>query len=180
MKICICFACVLVLIVIVLTYFLSDTAKVNLDIVNTTTHACVGDVKHCGCCGACSTAQDLALYEDMTEKARRCAVDRFFESTLPCFEKIGLTTPCAQCWKENVDCTKQHCWFPCIMETILGIKSATLTQCLACDEVHCGAAFAKCAGMTRRRAGMITDIQRDPREICDLNFTSNGTQCLNE
>ena len=81
---------------------------------------------------------------------------------------------------ENVECTKEHCWFPCMMETFLGIESSTqdsLSRCLACDEKNCGPAFASCAGMTRRRAGILTDISRNAKEVCSLNFTSNGTLC---
>ena len=67
-----------------------------------------------------------------------------------------------------------------MMETFLGIESSTqdsLSRCLACDEKNCGPAFASCAGMTRRRAGILTDISRNAKEVCSLNFTSNGTLC---
>ena len=177
-----CLYIAIVCLVCVITYYLSSVPNYDLDIVNTTEHACVGEVAHCGCCGKCSNSQDYGVYQrkSLTEDARSCAVDHLFEDTRPCFEKLGLTKTCAQCWSENVKCTKENCWFPCLMETILGIKSETsISQCFACDEKHCGKEFARCSGLTRRRAGILTDIHRDPKEICTLNVSLNGTQCIN-
>lgn len=180
---CLIYCCLyvaVVCLVCILTYYLSSVPQYDLDIVNTTTHACVKDIKHCGCCGDCSNSIDYEVYksESLTEDARSCAVNRLFEDTSPCFEKLGLTKTCAQCWAENVKCTKENCWFPCLMETILGIKSETsLSQCFACDEKHCGKDFARCSGLTRRRASIQTDIYRDSREICQINFDVNGTMC---
>lgn len=180
---CVVYCCLytaVVFFVSVLSYYLSSVPEYDLDIVNASAHACVKDIKHCGCCGACSDSQDLKVYNtsSLTEDARSCAVDRLFEDTRPCFEGLGMTNDCANCWAENVKCTKENCWFPCLMETILGIKSDTsLSRCFACDEKHCGKEFARCSGLTRRRANIETDIHRDSRELCSMDFSVNGTQC---
>ncbi len=178
-----CLALAVLIVSIIIAYYTSGIDKYHLDIIDTTEYACVSEIKHCGCCGACSNIVDYKVYaenSDLTEDARHCALDRLFESTKPCFENLGLTEGCSACWAENVECTKEHCWFPCMMETFLGVDSSTkdsLSRCLACDEKNCGPAFASCAGMTRRRAGILTDINRDSKEICILNFTKNGSLC---
>lgn len=178
-----CLALAFLIVCLIITYYTSSTTKYSLDIINTTEHACVSEIKHCGCCGACSNTIDLKVYSenaDLTEDARKCAIDRLFESTKPCFERLGMTSECSDCWAKNVECTKQHCLFPCMMESFLGIDSSTetsLSKCLACDEKFCGPDFAACAGLTRRRAGIVSDIYRDPREVCVFNFTNNGTKC---
>ncbi len=177
-----CFILALIIICLIIAYFTSNTDKYDLDIINTAEYACVKEIKHCGCCGACSNSVDFQVYseKDLTEDARWCALDRLFEDTEPCFRELGLTSKCSTCWAENVKCTREYCWFPCMMETFLGLDSSTessLSKCFACDEKNCGPAFASCAGMTRRRAGILSDIHRDPKEICALNFSQNGTYC---
>jgi hypothetical protein len=41
-----------------------------------------------------------------------------------------------------------------------------LNDCIRCDEQMCGPEFAQCAGANRRRAGMLTDINRPERLMC--------------
>ena len=46
-------------------------------------------------------------------------------------------------------------------------NSEPLDPCIACDEKLCGPAFLECAGANRRRAGVISDIERDlQNEVC--------------
>jgi hypothetical protein len=58
-------------------------------------------VTHYGNCGACSNAQDLAVYMnhfDMTTPARRCAFMNVYygeEAMLQCYADMGMTDTCA-------------------------------------------------------------------------------------
>ena len=146
--------------------------------------ACVGDVKHCGCCGDCSNMVDYNLYvskkDTLTEEARTCALENLFGDSDACMEGIGMTKGCAYCWAENVRCTRSNCWFPCMIETWLGIspnQNGTLSKCFSCDEHHCLDGFIQCAGMSRRRAGIETDIVRDISEVCNTSALSDNSTC---
>tara|TARA_B100001093_G_scaffold59753_2_gene50457 strand:+ start:1099 stop:2205 length:1107 start_codon:yes stop_codon:yes gene_type:complete len=127
---------------------------------------------HCGECGACSNPHDYEVYvntsETLTGDARACAFGGIFgHDEHTCLEKTGLSSNCTTCWVENMHCTKRHCMFPCLWELIHPTNNKKrLGRCLACDEYHCIDDFLACAGMSRRRAGVVTDIQRDDREIC--------------
>lgn len=133
---------------------------------------------HCGWCGKCSTERDYNVYynkrDTLTEIARECAIRDVFsgrDAATKCFdENAGLTPDCRDCWLINIDCDRQHCFFPCLWETMIGLEQNrdpnTLSKCFACDEYYCLDIFIKCAGMSRRRAGITTDIDRHPTEIC--------------
>jgi hypothetical protein len=93
------------------------------------------------------------------------------DAAIECFdEDAGLTPGCRDCWLENVDCDRKHCFFPCMYEFLAGTEQNrdenTLSKCFACDEYYCLGIFLSCAGMSRRRAGVLTDIIRHPSEIC--------------
>lgn len=142
-----------------------------------------GSVKHCGCCGKCSNDHDYRVYvemnETLTEEARSCALRNLFGDSDECFRKF-LTDGCAFCWAENVRCTRKHCWFPCLMEIVLGTSKNTgdrLSKCFACDEHHCLDGFISCAGMSRRRAGVATDIVRDTTEVCNVSAVNASYNC---
>ena len=142
--------------------------------------------KHCGCCGNCSNTQDYDLYmkknNTLTEDARACAFNNLFGDSQECLETIGLTSSCSYCWNENIKCTRSNCWFPCLIETILGIspnQDGKLSKCFACDEVNCLDGFIKCAGMSRRRAGIQTDIIRDISEVCNISSLNITENCSN-
>jgi len=133
---------------------------------------------HCGLCGKCSTEQDYNVYYDKRETltgiAKACAIRDVFagrEDSIKCFdENAGLTPDCRDCWLLNIDCDREHCFFPCLWEAMLGIEqnrdADTLSKCFACDEYYCLDIFIDCAGMSRRRAGITTDIDRHPTEMC--------------
>ena len=146
--------------------------------------SCVNGVRHCGCCGNCSNTNDYNLYlaknDSLSEEARECALNNLFGDSEPCMKDIGLTPGCAYCWAENVRCTTSNCWFPCLVETWLGISSSqngTLSKCFACDEANCLDGFITCAGMSRRRAGVETDIVRDISEVCDVSKVNDSDNC---
>ena len=146
--------------------------------------SCMGEINHCGCCGSCSNTQDYNLYlskqDALTEEARTCALENLFGDSDKCMEEIGLTPGCAYCWAENVRCTRSNCWFPCSIETWLGIspnQHGTLSKCFSCDEKNCLGGFIKCAGMSRRRAGIETDIVRDISEVCNTTTLASVDNC---
>ena len=145
--------------------------------VNGTCQLRYSTIMHCGQCGQCSNTQDYNVYYDkkdtLTGIAKTCAINDIFsrEAAKNCFDDTaGLTEGCRDCWLENVDCDKKHCMFPCLWETLFDIKQNkdknTLSKCFACDEYYCLDIFIKCAGMSRRRAGITTDIDRHPTEMC--------------
>ena len=131
---------------------------------------------HCGPCqDGCSNLQDYYEYKNKSETltgiAKNCALESIFGDGTACFEKdTELTRACIDCWMQNVQCTRTNCFLPCIWELITrqaqNIDSQTLSKCFACDEYYCLEGFINCAGMSRRRAGIVTDIDRDETEIC--------------
>ena len=139
-------------------------------------------VLNCGHCGHCSNVQDIRIYhetaESLTTIMTNCARNNFLwgEDTLRCLQKAsGLSTECAKCWVGNYECNTQHCLKTCVKHRFFPFlpswrdwNSAPLDPCIACDEKLCGPGFVECAGANRRRAGIVSDIQRDDgREICD-------------
>ena len=157
----------------------------ELDEATFATSCVTDDIQHCGCCGQCSNKHDYEVYvaknDTLTEEARSCAVRNLFGDSDDCFEQeINFTVGCAYCWAENVRCTRRNCWFPCLMETMLGLSANTdrkLSKCFSCDEFHCLDGFITCAGMSRRRAGVVTDIQRDSTELCNVSMVEEKNNC---
>ncbi len=47
-----------------------------------------------------------------------------------------------------------------------GTQEGELSDCLRCDEKLCGPAFISCAGANRRRAGVVSDIERNGTHVC--------------
>ena len=77
-----CLALAVLIVSLIIAYYTSGIDKYHLDIIDTTEYACVSEIKHCGCCGACSNNVDYKVYaenSDLTEDARHCALDRLFE-----------------------------------------------------------------------------------------------------
>lgn len=146
-------------------------------------------VLNCGHCGACSTQQDLAVYlrtaANLTVAVRACGLVPLRSQQEACLLRIGLSVPCAACFQANIDCDRRHCLRPCLaglLASWLQLLRAWATgfrtqppkqglatsECLACDEAHCGPAFLACAGANRRRAGIVSDIARDEAELCKV------------
>ncbi|CAB9516267.1 expressed unknown protein [Seminavis robusta] len=139
-------------------------------------------ILNCGGCGGCSNRHDIKLYHDkrdtLTGIMVECAqADFIFRGdALECLkERSGLTEHCASCWVLNYVCNTHNCIRTCIKHRYLPFlpswnawNSEPLDPCIACDEKLCGPVFVDCAGANRRRAGVITDIERDnQQEICN-------------
>ena len=127
---------------------------------------------HMGNCGQCSNFNDRDVYNKtaftLTKTSTMGAFFSIFsrKSAAHKMEETGLTETCVDCWVENMRHTLIHCFGRCMFgdRSSCG-KNGELTDCLLCDEVHSGVFFRECAGMTRRRAGIVTDICRKPGEI---------------
>ncbi len=135
---------------------------------------------HCGSCGNCSTTQDLEVYKNTSntimDLMKKCVFYQVAGGNIEtCVDdNIGLTDSCKQCWLKNVECTASNCWGLCLYEDMFDIphnaEDGALSKCLSCDEHYCGKSFRECAGMTRRRAGIVTNIIRDKTEVCDIEY----------
>ena len=134
---------------------------------------------HCGNCGHCSNENDLTIYKKynqvLTRDATHCSFFAFINNFLvqKCFENyIGFTKPCSICWTKNVICDYKKCMNICLNTIIKNKKNnnenGSLNTCLQCDETNCGPEFINCAGATRRRAGIVTDIHRYSQEMCNI------------
>jgi len=143
---------------------------------------CISDdmkLIHCGPCGHCSNTKDIGIYtkynDTLTRYATHCGLVSFFGKFFiqKCFENyIGFTKNCSTCWTKNVICDYEKCLGVCINSVIRNennnYKNNSLNKCLQCDETNCGPDFVDCAGATRRRAGIKTDIRRYSYEMCNI------------
>ena len=127
---------------------------------------------HLGPCGMCSSIDDKTAYnktsKTLTKISTSAAIAAVFSESLARkkLSKANLADKCIDCWIGNIHQTLIHCFGRCIFGDRSGCgKNGELTDCLYCDEVHSGMYFRQCAGMTRRRAGIETDICRKPGEI---------------
>lgn len=130
-------------------------------------------VAHCGSCGECSTLQDMEIMgrtkDTLTHDSTMCALLIFVggkKAVSRCMRRnIGFTTPCNDCWVDNIQCTFEACKFTCLTYKIFGESnnndSGELNSCLQCDEKMCGPEFLTCSGANRRRMGVVSDIGRD-------------------
>lgn len=148
------------------------------------------ELTHCGVCGNCSTLEDIEYYNSsatansLKETGIKCGLVGFWsggdaEKVAECFEeRTELTSGCIDPWVENVLCDLEHCKWTCLWERVFGepeTEEGKLTPCLQCDEFWCGTDFMRDAGATRRRVGILTDIERYPDQVC-TNVTINGVQ----
>lgn len=127
---------------------------------------------HQGPCGQCSTISDKKAYEKTRLNLTKISTKATFFGLLSrkfavkFMKRTELSNDCVECWVENMRHTVIHCFTRCMFGDRSGCnKNGELTDCLLCDEVHSGVFFRQCAGMTRRRAGIQTDICRKPGEI---------------
>jgi hypothetical protein len=101
---------------------------------------------HGGYCGACSTHQDINIYNitrnNMTNISSKCAMKYVLSgknAAITCMNEIvNLTTICNECWVENMGCDAAQCLGRCLIDRVLHINNTTpdgsLNKCLACDE----------------------------------------------
>ncbi len=132
---------------------------------------------HCGNCGKCSTEKDAVVFVNtsntLTSLLKGCITNQIVggNNISKCIDdKIGLSKDCKACFLKNIECTVKNCAFLCAYETIFNIPANNETKCIKCDEKYCGDKFKECAGMTRRRAGLISGIKRSAGEICEYNI----------
>lgn len=141
-------------------------------------HALNIAILHCGPCGKCSNMNDAGVYyetrQTMTGIATKCAALKVLSLgsrsvASRCMKNNGarLTPGCMDCWMDNMECTKTNCFRICSLYASTGNEEYRL-KCLECDEQFCGPNFKLCAGLTRRGAGMISDIDRKSEEICTV------------
>lgn len=143
-------------------------------------------VLHCGACGACSSWENLIIeYETrntISELANDCAKVSLFngdDAITECLMKpeIGFEAGCAQCWMEDIVCTREHCGFIFLQSQMINnvgnfavgpndITSAT------CEEANCEAGnpgeFVTCSGATRRRMNITSSIERPGEQQCAI------------
>jgi len=132
---------------------------------------------HAGPCGACSNDADIATYRrtssTLTGITEGCAfVNLVLGEAVggACLRRrSGLSGACVDCWTENMSCTAAHCLSVCLQSRMRGdprnLPNGKLNDCLACDEAYCGGPFIRCAGANRRRAGIVSDIQRPDQQL---------------
>jgi len=142
-------------------------------------------IAHCGDCGECSTAHDMAIMsttaDSLTNDSTRCAFKIFLgrRAVQKCMaERVGFTEPCEDCWLDNISCSFRACKFTCIKHKLFRqdnnkkdtdgelIGRVELNDCLKCDERMCGPQFIECSGSNRRRMGIVSDIGRDADNQC--------------
>lgn len=133
-------------------------------------------VTHTGPCGACSSLQDFAVYQnnrDLTSSGRRCGFVSWLKPMgLSCFKALGFSEPCAHIWLYNARNTGAHCFWVCMKSFFTfeknNLDDGSLNACLACDEEKSGPVFKNVARRTRRNSGLTSEIERPSYEIAPL------------
>jgi len=157
-------------------------------------------IAHCGACAECSNPYDIQTYVEtrktVANKAKKCSSVAIFgkeEALHTCLEEeIGFSPGCTTCWAENMKRTAKKCMWTCLSAIITGFgKSNTvpgatdfdlLNQCVYCDEKRSGPDFVTCSGVARRRLGIKSEFERNPKEQCpfvDVDYLdSNWTKAF--
>ena len=146
---------------------------------------------HCGPdCGACSNERDLQRYRDIGADVSKVVGPCVFAylalgeaaDSLCMDGRAGFTPACSSCWVQDHGCLAAHCFRDCVLggrkhyERLLGLVSGrdpasqtpAADACIDCMERFCSLPFIRSCGANRRSAGVVTDIVRDPREMCVL------------
>merc|ERR1711976_334099 len=108
-----------------------------------------------------STLQDLASYisvPDMTKVGKECGLEAVLDIDLgiKCFQKLGMTKPCARIWAYDAVADTGPCGAICFKDLRQPYNippTCKLNDCLQCDEDHAGPVFKRFAARTRRRSG---------------------------
>jgi len=158
-------------------------ASEPLEVISVANKTLAGDdasIAHCGDCGSCSNQHDINIYDEtkntLLDTTITCAKRSFIwgrKTSGKCMkDNVGFTPECNDCWVENIMCDLRKCVFTCVWYGLFQVKVDTgdtkkLNPCTTCDEVRCGPEFVTCAGVNRRRAGILSDIDRDfNTEVC--------------
>ncbi|KAL3796891.1 hypothetical protein HJC23_008844 [Cyclotella cryptica] len=143
-------------------------------------------VLHCGACGACSSWENLKIEyttrNTMSELANECAKVSLFggdDAITDCLmaPEIGFEPTCAQCWMEDIVCTREHCAFIFLQSQMINnvgnfaVGPNEITSA-SCEEANCEAGnpgeFVSCSGATRRRMNITSSIARPGEQQCAI------------
>jgi hypothetical protein len=143
-------------------------------------------ILHCGACAACSDWHNLRLEyttrSTLAHDSARCARKSLTggrDAVLQCLkeEPIGFQGKCAECWVDDILCTKEFCTFIFLQSTMINavsdlqVNAETITSA-ACEEAHCEAEnpgdFVYCSGATRRRMNVTSSISRPGAQRCGI------------
>lgn len=166
-----------------LVYPRSDCARYHLRTFNSSAEAeaAGATVTHQGACGVCSTTQDLAAYmntTDMTAAGTKCGVAAVLSPALglACFERLGLSRPCALIWTQDALADTAACGAVCAKDLRAPYNgpppACALNDCLQCDEDEAGPLFKRFAGRTRRRSGLESAIARPCDSVASLEHVA--------
>ncbi|KAL7518112.1 hypothetical protein ACHAWX_002973 [Stephanocyclus meneghinianus] len=143
-------------------------------------------VLHCGACGACSSWENLIIEyttrNTMAKLANECAKVSLFggdDAITECLmtPEIGFEPTCAQCWMEDIVCTREHCAFIFLQSQMINnvgnfaVGPNEITSA-SCEEANCEAGnpgeFVSCSGATRRRMNITSSIARPGEQQCAI------------
>jgi len=147
---------------------------------------------HCGPhCGECSTEHDVRQYQQIGQDAAKVIgpcilsylVGGAYLDSLCMASRAKFTPACNDCWVEDHGCLASHCFYDCVLKAkqhwnrFLGMnkpedRTEDSDACLVCMEKFCSAPFIRTCGVNRRSAGVRTDIDRDPKQICKEGILS--------
>ena len=138
-------------------------------------------VSNCGRCGKCNVHDADAMHIHKSTLTKRASVGAilylffgqaahriFFRSGI-----VGFSQTCAECWLEATRCNLASCAQYCLFgwENPLSVQSTTdgtkLNACMHCDEIYCSAYYLQSCGTNRRAAGVVTDILRPEKDVCE-------------
>ena len=166
-------------------------------------HAAGFQVLHCQPCGECSTWENLRIEwvtrNYLAAESARCAKKSLFggeDAVTSCLEQppIEFQSECAQCWTQDILCTKRYCAFIYLQSQLINtvgnfnVKEGTITSAV-CEEAHCELedgpgsgrmGFVECSGATRRRMNIVSSIERPEWQQClivDANYTELFGPC---
>jgi len=133
-------------------------------------------VTHKGQCGSCSSLQDLGVYmgQNLTTPVRRCGMEGSISKKLmtDCLKRLGFSDNCIPIWEDNVDHTKDKCFWTCLKSWItnepFNKPDGSLNDCLQCDEDNSGPNFKYFSGRTRRNSGIPSSIHRPAPQIYNI------------
>lgn len=141
-------------------------------------------VVNCGPCGQCSNVADVSLFRalgaSLVQKVGTCIVGYMFGTAGvegACLRALGFSEGCADCWVEDHGCLLSHCFYDCVLklDTYATALQASWKGtnddeekggCLHCMETLCSKPYIDSCGANRRTAGLLSDIQRNSKEIC--------------
>jgi hypothetical protein len=151
-----------------------------------TAHALGFLVLHCGACAACSDwdnlRQEYVTRNSLAADSAACAKKSLFggrDAVLECLKQppISFQGKCAECWVDDILCTKGFCSFIYMQSLVINtvsnfqVQEDTITSA-SCEEAHCEAGnpgdFVFCSGATRRRMNVTSSIQRPGAQRCGI------------